>query len=665
MKISKLTTNDFVNLLKQSHHTIKAKKLSSIIRDSNVSIDDMEDIISTLKSVKKYMKFKIFNGIIDFLEHQQQDTPDPPTIMHNKDTPDPSKNIQNQKSDKQAKEKGGLFKRLFHGKDKQAKEEKAKSKSDHQKKEEKNKHSKEETNAKDQIDNDILAKIAELKNSDDFDSIYYFFNDLSKQDKQAAISKSCAEGLWNARNEDDGGNVLHVACEDGNFKLVKYLIESGCDKESKSNNGNTPLIVASSEGHLQIIEYLISAGCDKEAKHNTRNTPLTMASRRDKLQIVDYLISVGCNLEGRDDEGNTPLILASRNGHLEVVQFLIEAGANKDAKNFKYQTSIDCASQEDHPEIVKYLSSCECDSIIRDPIRAKIYKLKDSNNFEQIYNFMKMLSLQDNHNMFSLACKEGLCEKRNASWMDVLHVASKEGNIQLVKSLLKCRCYIENIDQNGNTPLIISSLFDKQEVVKYLISAGADKEAKNKDGNTPLSIATKEGHLEVVKYLISVGANKEVKDKDGNTLLIIATKGGRLEVVKYLISIGADKEVKDKDGNTPLIEASILDKLGIVKYLISIGADKEAKNNDGDTPLSIAAKEGHIEIGKYLLSIGANKEGKSIEFLLDQIDKETLSKLMKSDNLDDLYNFLDQLSSSGRFSKAFDPLFCQRIDNSS
>ena len=79
-------------------------------------------------------------------------------------------------------------------------------------------------------------------------------------------------------------------------------------------------------------------------------------------------------------------------------------------------------------------------------------------------------------------------------------------------------------------------------------------------------MASANGHLEVVKYLISVGANKEAKNKYGDTPLLIATQKGNLEVVKYLISVGANKEAKNKYGETPLSYA----KGQIRDYLLSI-----------------------------------------------------------------------------------------------
>ncbi|EAY02981.1 histone-lysine N-methyltransferase, H3 lysine-9 specific, putative [Trichomonas vaginalis G3] len=62
--------------------------------------------------------------------------------------------------------------------------------------------------------------------------------------------------------------------------------------------------------------------------------------------------------------------------------------------------------------------------------------------------------------------------------------------------------------------------------------------------------ASENGYLEVVKYLISVGADKDAKNKFGWTPLMYASENSYLEVVKYLISVGADKDAKNKFGWT-------------------------------------------------------------------------------------------------------------------
>lgn len=105
--------------------------------------------------------------------------------------------------------------------------------------------------------NDKLAKIKELKHSNDFASVYDFLDELSTEGELELLSKACEEGLWEKKTLQDQNviakNVLHVACETGNLKLVKSLIECGCDKEVKNNYGDTPLIAATMYGQFEVV----------------------------------------------------------------------------------------------------------------------------------------------------------------------------------------------------------------------------------------------------------------------------------------------------------------------------------------------------------------------------------------------------------------------------
>ncbi len=60
-----------------------------------------------------------------------------------------------------------------------------------------------------------------------------------------------------------------------------------------------------------------------------------------------------------------------------------------------------------------------------------------------------------------------------------------------------------------------------------------------KDGDTALVLASITGHLEVVKYLVSKGANVNTKDTSLKTPLEIAKEKGHLEVVRVLREAGA------------------------------------------------------------------------------------------------------------------------------
>jgi ankyrin repeat protein len=74
--------------------------------------------------------------------------------------------------------------------------------------------------------------------------------------------------------------------------MVKFLVESGADKEAKDFIIKTPLHVAAETGHLDIVKFLVEKGADKEAKDNQDQTPLRWAEKAGEPSIVDYLKTV-------------------------------------------------------------------------------------------------------------------------------------------------------------------------------------------------------------------------------------------------------------------------------------------------------------------------------------------------------------------------------------
>jgi ankyrin repeat protein len=55
---------------------------------------------------------------------------------------------------------------------------------------------------------------------------------------------------------------------------------------------------------------------------------------------------------------------------------------------------------------------------------------------------------------------------------------------------------------NGDTPLMFAASFGKEEVLKLLLHAGADKAMKNGAGKNALDWAREKNHRNVVKLLV-------------------------------------------------------------------------------------------------------------------------------------------------------------------
>ncbi|EAY04285.1 hypothetical protein TVAG_390550 [Trichomonas vaginalis G3] len=101
MKNATLTTNDCISLMTQSQHTIKANKLYICARNANVSIHNYEEVVSVLKSIKKYMKLRILDGVVDFLIQTQKENSDSAAEIQQLQTELTTIQNQKQKSDKE------------------------------------------------------------------------------------------------------------------------------------------------------------------------------------------------------------------------------------------------------------------------------------------------------------------------------------------------------------------------------------------------------------------------------------------------------------------------------------------------------------------------------------------------------------------------------------
>ena len=112
--------------------------------------------------------------------------------------------------------------------------------------------------------------------------------------------------------------------------------------------------------------------------------------------------------------------------------------------------------------------------------------------------------------------------------------------IPLTQVLLAMRANVEDRGIKGDcTPLMEAASGGHVDIVKLLITQGADVNAQSSAGNTPLHYAACGGYTDVVKVLIEATANVEEHNENGHTPLMEAASAGHVEVAKQLLKAGA------------------------------------------------------------------------------------------------------------------------------
>ena len=202
----------------------------------------------------------------------------------------------------------------------------------------------------------------------------------------------------------------------------------------------------------------------------------------------------------------------------------------------------------------------------------------------------------------------------------------------------------------------VSTFMEVDQRIADLVESGVDLDASfdNGEGYTAVHFAAWDGKDEILAYLLEAGAEADSVGEDGYTPLFLAAAGGHLDCVEILVENGADvnRRLKDsniyfsKQGGTPLTVAFINGFLGMALYLIDQGADpfvlkepcQNAPSPDLFVNFSSLLKQGAINLPR---------EGQ-LETILSLVSKdgeESDEEVAKGTGSLDLNDFLAELES--------------------
>lgn len=139
---------------------------------------------------------------------------------------------------------------------------------------------------------------------------------------------------------------IHLATVNGNFEIVKLLIENQADPNVKDNEENTPLIKSIECGHEHLVKYLLGNGADPNLSDSHNNTALHWAIMTESIIAIDALMtSKKCDFSLRNNKDETCLHLAVRSPLINTLTFesMIIGGSDLEAKDQLGLTALDIA----------------------------------------------------------------------------------------------------------------------------------------------------------------------------------------------------------------------------------------------------------------------------------------------------------------------------------
>ncbi|GAB1206089.1 hypothetical protein APSETT445_004770 [Aspergillus pseudonomiae] len=354
-------------------------------------------------------------------------------------------------------------------------------------------------------------------------------------------------GLGGLANATDyrGQTVLHKVanltnpstCDRIDFLLQPSL---GLDVNARDNEGLAPIHCASSKSEI-ITWRLIQAGADMQAQSDDGRTPLHFAAAAAQSSVVGMLCKLytegSWSLDQKDNHGCTPLHYAASSGNSECVYHLLQVGANLNIADCHGRTPLHMAAE--HKVDVAALRKQ------RKYSGGELWgrTISGSNTLGPFIPPMLRDQLHDAHWHLSFA-----------------------------------------IDREEEAYMM-------QDIVRLLLSAGADVNLRDNSGQTAGDIALHLGHEDVWNLLSIRTQQCELTALMGQ---VCSSKSMRAEDIVQALSL-------EKADAYSLLQAAIsLRNEALLDALLGAGVDLMTKGPDGITPVHYVAHWGLLSMMKTM-----------------------------------------------------------------
>ena len=433
----------------------------------------------------------------------------------------------------------------------------------------------------------------------------------------------------------------HDSTDDGRYqkeqvkiKLIQILRRAGA--AVNPNHGRSPLATAAMFGYAEIVALLLAAGSDVNfSGAKFQSTPLIDAvmhnegiPERDLIAVVRSLLQAGADVQERFHDGHssmTVLQVAIPRKSALLVQLLLDSGARITKSAFA--------------KAAEYCNLNTLDLFIKSgtPVTEEIIRRAAKNEEPESFWFLLDAATDDIKHKCKCAALGQCISDGNLDLIEKLEASGaklnsdfgftrgienivKKGDMHILRLLLDK--YQESVRTSLGRPLTAAILFDRNDAVEMLLTAGAD--VNNDSGNLkfqPLSAAVSRKNSHLVRRLLAAGAAvnqtnmiktfKEEYSQFVTTVLPAIVSWGDCFLIQEIINAGADINAPGyPEGETALAVAIQRGDVRIVELLIDAGANvaADAALIYGPTALEVASRNNDLGMVQFLLGLGADPD---------------------------------------------------------
>ncbi|KAI9931980.1 hypothetical protein AWENTII_010289 [Aspergillus wentii] len=435
--------------------------------------------------------------------------------------------------------------------------------------------------------------------------------------------------------------AIHPAAHFGLNRSIPQLLGQLANCNDQDSHGQTALHWAVKGSQTETVELLLQKGSDINMADTNGRTALHYAASDCDEHMIHTLLKHRPHLELKDKEGLTPFLTAAKNAKLRSVELLLDGRAAVNTLDYKNRNALHLTiitAKGDGIQLTGHLLSqgvrtdvCDVDNMT--PLH---YAVRVQN--EDIANILLQYGVDIN-----IGCDRKVWDGR------------MEGG-RTIYTLSQNREYSPQVpDAVGLTPLHFAALTGRPEMIKFLLSKGANPNARCQRGETPLHLAVRrdtptkpglspdawdddisriealadfiddyEGEEAMETYRVIDETRKETLDAllsdeqvnvdiqnvSGQSALHLASdEGSRTYELSRLIDKNANINTREEKGKMPLHLACRAGNTAMVSRLLVAGATLTMMDSEGLTPFQYAVYSDRFEAAELILTSSNSDSG--------------------------------------------------------
>ncbi|KAK6117483.1 hypothetical protein DH2020_048761 [Rehmannia glutinosa] len=469
--------------------------------------------------------------------------------------------------------------------------------------------------------------------------------------------------------------ALFVAVTNGNSAFVRKLLSVGADVNLRLFRGFATT-AAAREGHHEILDILLKAGASQPACEEA----LLEASSHGYSQSVELLMKSDLI---RPHAAIHALVTACCRGFVEVVDTLMKCGVDANAPDRillqsckpSLLTNADCtalvaAIVSRQISVVHLLLMAGVKTDVNVQLGAWSWDIATGEEFRVGAGLAEPYPLSwcaveyfEATGTILQMLLEHISPNTPHNGRTLLHHAILCANDGAVKALLKCGAELEiPVKTTGKTeflPIHMAARLGLSTILQSLIDSGCDLNSTTETGETALMISVRYKREECLQVLAKAGADFGLVSKAGQSAGSIAMSTwwylGFQKALLHVIRSGTVPISSNMSVFSPLLfVAQSGDVLGLKTLIGHADTELDKQDDRGFSAVMVAAMEGHVDAFRLLVYAGAdvklcNKAGETAI---------TLSKLSKNRDLFEKTMLEFALEKGNRIAGGFYALHC-------